>query len=310
MENGNPERVGVLIMAYGTPDRVEDVEAYYTHIRRGRKPTPEQLATLLARYERVGGITPLRAITFAQAEAIGQALAARGIDAAITVGMKHWHPYVAEAVRAMAADGIERAVGFVLAPHYSRMSVGQYIDYAEAERAASAPGMAIRYVERWGMNEALLGALAGRVREAIGGWDPARTRVIFTAHSLPERIRTWDDPYEREVAATAAAVARRLELPQWEVAWQSAGATPEPWIGPDLPAAIRQAAQTGECDQVLVCPAGFTADHLEILYDLDIEASQASADLGLGFRRTRSLNADTGLVEAACSEVIAALREG
>jgi ferrochelatase len=296
-------------MAYGTPDRVEDVEAYYTHIRRGRKPTPEQLATLLARYERVGGITPLRAITFAQAEAIGQALAAKGVDAAIYVGMKHWHPYVAEAVRAMAADGIERAVGFVLAPHYSRMSVGQYIDYAEAERTASAPGMAIRYVERWGMNEALLAVLANRVREALGDWDPARTGVIFTAHSLPERIRTWDDPYEREVAATAEAVARRLALPHWTVAWQSAGATAEPWIGPDLIADLRETAEAGTFDQALVCPTGFTADHLEILYDLDIEASQAAADLGLGFRRTRSLNADAGLVEAACSEVIAALQE-
>jgi len=298
--------LGVLLMAYGTPDRLEDVQAYYTHIRRGRPPEPDKLADLIARYQRVGGTTPLRSITFEQAEALWKALSAAGVVARVQVGMKHWRPTIAEAVRALAAAGVRRAVGIVLAPHYSRLSVAQYIEYAEEERTRSSPDLRIAYVERWGLNPALLDALQGRVRAALAGWDPHRTLVLFTAHSLPERIREWGDPYEREVADTASAIASALGLPLWRVAWQSAGATPEPWIGPDLVEVLRDAAAQSLCEQALVCPVGFTADHLEVLYDLDVEAADLAARLGIGFRRTRSLNDDPGLVTALRDEVMAA----
>lgn len=301
------EPIGVLLMGYGTPDTLADVEAYYTDIRRGRAPSPEQLANLVARYEQVGGVTPLRAITFAQGEALEARLRSAGMDARVYVGMRHWHPFIAETVARMAADGITRAVGIVLAPHYSRMSIGAYQEKAGAAREASAPGMELRYVDRWGQAPALLDGLAERVLDALGDWSPDETQVLFTAHSLPERIRTWDDPYEREVRATAEALARRLALPKWDVAWQSAGATPDPWIGPALESTIARCAETEGVRNVLVCPVGFTSDHLEILYDLDIEASALAGRHGLGFRRTRSLNAGTALVEAMATEIEAAL---
>ncbi|HSV73514.1 MAG TPA: ferrochelatase [Chthonomonadales bacterium] len=298
--------LGVLLMAHGTPDRIKDVEAYYTDIRRGRPPSPQQLADLVARYERVGGTARLRAVTFEQAEALRRSLSETGVAACVQVAMKHWRPSIAEAMRALAAGQVRSAVGVVLAPHYSRLSVGQYVERAEAERALSAPSMQVAYVERWGLNPSLIELLAGRVREGLAGCDPRRALALFTAHSLPERIRTWGDPYEQEVTATAGAVASALSLPLWRVAWQSAGATPEPWIGPDVLTVLREAARERMCDQVLVCPVGFTADNLEVLYNLDVEAAGVAADLGLGFRRTPSLNAHPGLIAALQAEVLAA----
>lgn len=298
--------LGVLLMAHGTPDRIQDVEAYYTDIRRGRPPSPEQLADLVARYERVGGTARLRAVTFEQAEALRRSLSEAGVAACVQVAMKHWRPSIAEAMRALAAGQVRSAVGVVLAPHYSRLSVGQYVERAEAERALSAPSMQVAYVERWGLNPSLIELLAGRVREGLAGCDPRRALALFTAHSLPERIRTWGDPYEQEVTATAGAVSSALSLPLWRVAWQSAGATPEPWIGPDVLTVLREAARERMCDQVLVCPVGFTADNLEVLYNLDVEAAGVAADLGLGFRRTPSLNAHPGLIAALQAEVLAA----
>src|SRR5258708_7639529 len=181
-ESMKPEgRWGVLVMAYGTPGSLEEVEPYYTHIRRGRPPSPEQLADLRGRYERVGGVFPLRDITFAQAGLIEEQLNTDGVDAKAFVGMKHWHPYIAEAVRQMADEGIQRAVGVVLAPHYSKLGVAHYFEYAEKEREASAPAMQFKYVERWGDNPYLLTALAGRVSKCLEGWNPERTMVLFTA---------------------------------------------------------------------------------------------------------------------------------
>lgn len=301
------ETIGVLLMGYGTPGSLADVEAYYTDIRRGRAPSAEQLANLVARYERVGGVTPLREITFAQGEALESWLRASGRDVRVYVGMRHWHPFIAETVAKMAADGIGQAVGIVLAPHYSRMSIGAYKERAEEARTASAPTMLIRYVDRWGQAPALLDGLARRVTEALGDWSPAETQVLFTAHSLPERIRTWNDPYESEVRATGEAVAQRLALPRWDMAWQSAGATPEPWIGPALETVIAGCAGMEGIKNVLVCPVGFTSDHLEILYDLDIEAAALASGHGLGFRRTQSFNADTDLVEAMAGQIEAQL---
>jgi ferrochelatase len=159
-------------------------------------------------------------------------------------------------------------------------------------------------VERWGASPYLLDALAQRVQDQLTGWNPDRTMVLFTAHSLPQRIRTWDDPYERELMETATAVAERLELPHWQFAFQSASTTGEPWIGPDILETIREVAATGEFDAILACPVGFVADHLEVLYDLDIETADACAAIGIAFRRTASLNADAALVNAVAQAVI------
>jgi ferrochelatase len=222
--------------------------------------------------------------------------------------MKHWHPYIAESVRQMADDGVSRAVGLVLAPHYSRMSVGRYIADAEEERDKVSPSMELRFVERWGMNPAFLEALVSRVCTAMKDLDGSRTLVLFTAHSLPERIRESNDPYESELLATAEAVAAKLSLPNWRFAFQSASKTGEPWIGPDILDVLAEERARGLFQNAVACPVGFVADHLEILYDLDVEAAELSGRLGLNFKRVPSLNADPLLVKAVVSEILSAAK--
>ena len=294
---------GVLLMAYGTPGSLDEVEPYYTHIRRGRAPSPEQLQDLVDRYRRVGGVSPLRDITFDVARLVEAKLKEGGLDAKVFVGMKHWHPFISEAIGEMAGAGISEAVGLVLAPHYSSMSIGRYIADAEEERERSAVAMRMRYVERWGMNEIYLGELAKRVETALIGCDRERTLVLFTAHSLPARLKAAGDPYEPELLQTAAAIGERLQLPHWRFAYQSASTTGEPWLGPDILDVLGEAKAEGLFDGLVVCSVGFLADHLEILYDLDVEAAERCAELGLAFRRTPSLNAAPALVDAVAAEL-------
>jgi len=290
-----PPSIGVLVMAYGTPPSLDALEGYYTHIRRGRPPTAELLTELQGRYEAIGGISPLLALTRAQEAAIGAALDASDPGRFVTaLGQKHAAPFVEDGAAALADQGVDAVVGVVLAPHYSGFSVKQYHD-----RAAAALG-ALPYagVDRWHLLPELVAFLSAAVREAAADL-PERHKVLFTAHSLPERVLADGDPYPDELHASAAAVAAQAGLlawGDWGLAWQSAGRTPEPWRGPDILDVIRQLADTGRSDGVLVCPQGFTADHLEVLYDLDIEARRLADDLGLRFERTRSINADAGVM--------------
>lgn len=293
-------------MAYGTPASLDDVEAYYTHIRRGRPPTPELLDELVGRYRAIGGVSPLRRITEAQRDRLGAAL---GDGWRVELGQKHAAPFVEDAVAALAASGVERVVGVVLAPHYSRGSVGEYVTRLEA--AAGAHGLAWSAVESWHDLPEHTAFLAAAVRDGLAGLPP-RTKVLFTAHSLPERVLAGD-PYPDELHASAAAAAGAAGLDRWAgwgLAWQSAGRTPEPWRGPDLLAVLDDLAATGRADGVLVCPQGFVADHLEVLYDLDVEAARRAADLGLAFARTRSLNDDPTVLAALAERVRAAVAAG
>jgi ferrochelatase len=298
----------VLVMAYGTPRTIEEVEPYYTHIRRGRPPSAEQLEDLVRRYQAIGGVSPLNEITVQQAAAVEKALRQRGWTGQMYLGMKHWHPFIAEAVEQMAQEGVQQAVGVVLAPHYSRMSIGTYIDYAEQARKQFAPAMELRYVERWGSHPLFIRAVAQKVQEALADWKPEETMVVFSAHSLPERIRQWDDPYERELLDSAQTVAHILELPHWTFAYQSASATGEPWLGPDILERIEEIARTSSFRQMVFCAIGFVADHLEVLYDLDIEARQKCETLGVHYRRAASLNDDPLMAEAVADVVLAAMR--
>jgi len=281
---------GVLLMAYGTPASPDDVEAYYTHIRRGRPPTPELLDDLRRRYDAIGGISPLRERTEAQRAGLATELG-DGWD--VRLGMKHAAPFIEETVAAFTADGVVEVVALVLAPHYSRLSVGEYLERARA--AAAEHGIKLlREVEHWHDQPVYLDLLAERVRAQLD-WMPDATKLLVTAHSLPARILADGDPYPDQLRATAEAVAERCGLNPWAgftVAWQSAGRTPEPWMGPDVLAVIRELAATGRADGVLVCPAGFVSDHLEVLYDLDVEARAAAEGAGLAFARTESLNDD------------------
>ncbi len=301
------DRLGVLVMAYGTPAGPEDVEAYYTHIRRGRAPTPALLAELQGRYAAIGGSSPLLEITRAQADAVSSALAKQGLpDPIVALGCKHAKPFIEDGVGELVQSGARRIVGVVLAPHYSRMSVGEYAERALAAAQAASDPPALTVVRDWHLAPDYLQLLADALRDALAQIPAGRrsdTRVLFTAHSLPARILEQGDPYPEQLRETAAAVAELAGLQHWGIAWQSAGRTPDPWIGPDVLEVLGELAADG-ATAVVVCAAGFVADHLEVLYDLDIEAKARAEQLGLAFARTASANDAPQLARAVAGAVI------
>jgi ferrochelatase len=289
-------------MAYGTASGAHDIERYYTDIRGGRPPAPEALDDLKRRYAAVGNAFPLDRITREQAAALEREL---GPGFRAYVGYKHSAPFIHETVARMANDGIREAVGIAMAPHYSRMSIGGYVE--RVEKAAADRGPTFTFVESWHLHPRFLDLLTDRVstaRDRLTPEERAEDLVVFTAHSLPTRIREWDDPYPRQLEQTAEVVAVRLGLEPGRVAvaWQSAGRTGEPWLGPSLDETIEKAAVDGR-RAVVVCPCGFTADHLEILYDIDIEARAVAEQVGLRLVRTESMNADLTFI-AVVAEVV------
>ena len=290
---------GILVLAYGSPETPDDVEPYFRHIRGGRAPSPEAVADLRRRYELIGGKTPLRAITTETAAALQVTLDARAPGEYRTyVAMKHWHPFIGDVIPRMSADGVRRIIAIVLAPHYSRMSVGGYRQYVEEAIAKLGAPMDLTFIESWHLEPAFLALMAGRVREGLAAFpegDRSDTCVVFSAHSLPVRTRTWDDPYEAQLLASADAVAREIGLQTWRFAWQSAGHTGEPWLGPDIVDYLDTLHGEG-VRNVLSVPIGFVCDHLEVLYDIDREAADKAEALGITLRRTRMPNATPGLV--------------
>lgn len=301
--------IGVLLMAYGSPETPDQVEAYFTHIRGGRVPSPESVAHLQHRYELVGGKTPLLAITEATRAALERQLN-DGSDTAYRVyaGMKHWHPYIADVLAKMAADGIREFVAIALAPHYSRISIGGYRRAVEEGAAALGnPFASITMVESWYLQPEYLDLMAEHIRAARAQFAPEGRDAIltvFSAHSLPERIRTWDDPYESQLLATSAAVAERLGLDDWRFAWQSEGNTGEPWIGPDIVDYLETLHDEG-ITTVLQVPIGFVAEHLEILFDIDYEAKNKARELGMRLERTAMPNATPGFIRTLAAIVAA-----
>lgn len=293
--------VGVLVMAYGTPAGPDDVERYYTHIRRGRPPTPELLADLRRRYDAIGGISPLAARTRAQADGVRAAL---GPGFAVALGQKHAAPFVEDGAAELRAAGATAVIGLVLAPHFSALSVGQY--HQRAAAAVESGGGSYRGIGSWHRHPVLVGLLAERVTEArarLGVPEGAAVETVFTAHSLPERARSLDQPsYPDQLRSTAEAVAEAAGLDRWRVAWQSAGRTADPWIGPDILEVLRALPGDG-AEAVIVCPAGFTSDHLEVLFDVDVEARQVAAEVGLPLGRTASFNDDPRFVALLASLV-------
>jgi ferrochelatase len=281
--------VGVLVMAYGTPASPDGIEAYYTDIRRGRPPSPEQLDDLRSRYEAIGGVSPLLARTQAQVAGVQAAL---GDGFVCALGQKHAAPFIEDAAASLVGRGVRSIVGLVLAPHYSALSVGEY-----HQRAAAAGGVRYAGVESWHLEPGLVGLLADRVSVALAEFAYGeRVVTLVTAHSLPARVLDMGDPYPKQLQETAEAVMAAAGVPAagWRLAWQSAGRTPEPWLGPDLLEVIAQVADDG-VQGVVVCPAGFTSDHLEVLYDVDVQARAAAESRGVRLVRTESLNADPRL---------------
>jgi ferrochelatase len=295
----------VLCMAYGGPRSIDEVEAYYTDIRGGRRPSPEALGDLIGRYERIGGLSPLPVITGRQAEALQAALDVQAPGQYRTyVGMKHWHPFVAEAIDEINAAGADRVVGLVLAPHYSKMSIGGYEQRLSAAQAATGANFVVDMIHSWYDNQAFIAFAAENLRSALGDWDAsdAGTRVFFSAHSLPERILAEGDPYKEQLLASSRLIAAAAGATNWEFAFQSQSQTGEPWLGPDVVTSLSAFAQAGG-KRAVVSPIGFVADHLEILFDLDVECVEAAASLGLELRRTASPNDDPRFIHVLADVV-------
>ncbi len=297
------EPTGLLVMAYGTAAGPDDIERYYTDIRGGRAPTPEALEDLRARYTAIGNTFPLDRITREQAAGLEAELNARGDRTwKAYVGYKHSPPFVTEAVVRMERDGITEAYGIVMAPHYARMSIGGYLDRV---RAGNPRAMRIHVIQSWNTHPSFVEVLSNRVaaaRDRLMEDELANDLVIFSAHSLPARIVEEGDPYPDQLRETGEAVAERLGLERWVTAWQSAGRTPEPWLGPPLEEVVAKAAADGHT-AVVSCPCGFTADHLEVLYDVDIEAADAAEEAGIRLVRTESMNADPAFIRAVADVV-------
>lgn len=298
----------VLLMAYGSPDRLDQVEAYYTDIRRGSPPPPHLLEELLDRYRAIGGGSPLSRIVEEQRAAVEEELARRGMPMRVYAGMRHIAPRIGDIVKGMAADGVDRFVAIALAPHASSNAAGyrRAVDGALAELGETAP--AVAYVSSWHDQPRFIEAMAETTREAMARFeDPAEVRVMFTAHSLPARVLAEGDPYPDELAATARLVAERLGLERHEFAFQSAGRTGEPWLGPDILDEIRRLAAEGVTGLV-IRPVGFVADHLEVLFDIDIEAQAVAREAGIRLERARSMNTDPTFIAGLADIAAAALR--
>lgn len=303
----NGGTVGVVVMAYGTPGRPEDIEAYYTHVRRGRPPTPELLDELTRRYQAIGGVSPLAERTKAQARMLHRMLQDRAPDRyVVEIGLKHAEPFIEEAVEHLVGLGVGRLLGLVLAPHFSAASVGEYLGRMRTHAGLLDPSLPVGAIDSWHVEPAYVGFLSDQVATGLSTM-PRATKVLFTAHSLPQRVIDGGDPYPAQLRATGEAVARQvgLDTTDWASAWQSAGRTPEPWVGPDILQVIRDLATDGRTGGVLVCPCGFVSDHLEVLYDLDIEAARIAEQVGLAFTRTRVPNDDTLVMAALAERLIA-----
>jgi protoporphyrin/coproporphyrin ferrochelatase len=300
-----PQLIGVLLMAHGSPDHLDDMAAYLQRVRGGR-PTPQALVDeMRERYALIGGRSPLLDLTRAQGKALEARLNANATRFRVYVGMRNWHPFIKDTVRQMLEDGIQRVVAVSMAPQYSSLSVGAYRRALEMAQAELGPGLEVTTVTSWHDHPLLLQAFAEAVQDAFNRLTPeerARFGVIFTAHSLPQRVLAEGDPYPHEIERTAAGVARLLGLTTWEVAYQSQGATAEPWLGPTLDEVFARAATQGRRALLLV-PVGFVCDHVEILYDIDILAQKVAQEKGLHLKRTASLNTSPTFIEALAEVV-------
>lgn len=285
-------------MAYGTPSSEADAEAYLADIMRGRKPTQAAVEKLKQRYRRIGGRSPLLDITNAQASALEEALNTRGVAARVYVGMKHWHPYISEIVPQILNNGLNRIVALALAPHHSQISTGGYKQALDRAIGTSIKAQ-VDFVESWYDNPLFHRAVAEKIRDALAQFPKSsHIEFLFTAHSLPERILQSNDPYPMQLRESCEAVAELLKLDHWSFAYQSAGQSGEKWLEPDILEALRELAKRGESFSVLVVPIGFVADHLEILYDIDVEAKEVAKEHGLSLRRVESLNTSPTFISA------------
>lgn len=308
MKESGMKTIGVLMMAYGGPNTLDDVEPYLADIRHGRPTPPELLAEITERYRLIGGKSRILEITNAQARGVEQRLnenASDGVTFRTYVGMRHWHPYIADVVPQMLADGVEAIVAIVMAPHFSRMSVGAYLgklNKALIEQGADIP---VIPVESWKDEPAFIDAVSRRIEDTRQRFsEDIREDVplLFTAHSLPARILESGDPYPTELQTSVDLVVSKLQPRNWRWAFQSQGASSEPWLGPTVEDTLAEMAEQG-FKNVLFVPIGFVCDHVEVLFDIDIEHREQAEELGMRLERIDMLNDDPGLIEAVSNAV-------
>jgi len=300
--------MGLLVMAYGTPYKEEDIERYYTHIRRGRKPSPEALEDLQNRYEAIGGISPLAKITQQQMESLEKRLneVQDEIEFKAYLGLKHIEPFVEDAVEAMHKDGIKEAVSIVLAPHFSTFSVKSYNGRAK-ETAEKLGGPIIHSVESWYSEPKFIQYWATRVKQTFDLIDEEKRQkavLIVSAHSLPEKIIAAGDPYPNQLQETADLIAQAADIEHYEIGWQSAGNTPEPWIGPDVQDLTRELHEEKGYTSFVYTPVGFIADHLEVLYDNDYECKVVTDEIGADYYRPEMPNAQPEFIDGLATVVL------
>ena len=306
------KKMGLLVMAYGTPYKEEDIEPYYTHIRRGRPPAPEQLQNLKDRYEAIGGISPLAHITDKQAAALGDCLndIQDDIEFTVYIGLKHITPFVEEAVEQMNKDGIKEAVSIVLAPHYSSFSVQSYNDRAKEE--AAKHGITVTSVESWYQQPKFIEFWSTKIRDTFDSMSEqqrAKACLVVSAHSLPEKIKEKGDPYPDQLAETAKMVAEAAGVDTYAVGWQSEGQTGEPWLGPDVQDLTRELYEQRGYEAFVYTPVGFISDHLEVLYDNDYECKVVCDEVGAAYYRPEMPNTDPLFIHAMADAVLDKLKE-
>ncbi|MDQ0268845.1 ferrochelatase [Cytobacillus purgationiresistens] len=302
------KKIGLLVMAYGTPYREEDIESYYTHIRHGRKPTDEMLEDLKGRYEAIGGISPLAKITEDQAVSLQNHLneIQNEYEFKSYIGLKHIEPFVEDAVKQMHEDGIEEAVSIVLAPHFSTFSIKSYNGRAK-EAAEKIGGPTITSIESWYNEPKFIQFWVDGVKAEIDKMTRAERDnyvLVVSAHSLPEKIKELGDPYPQQLQETAELIAEQAGVKHYAVGWQSAGNTPDPWLGPDVQDLTRDLYNEKGYEAFIYTPVGFVADHLEVLYDNDYECKVVTDDIGATYFRPEMPNAKPAFIDAMATVVL------
>jgi protoporphyrin/coproporphyrin ferrochelatase len=307
------KKMGLLVMAYGTPYKEEDLERYYTHIRHGRKPSPELVEDLRERYEAIGGISPLAKITLDQAKSLEERLNAvqDEIEFKMYLGLKHIEPFVEDAVKEMHEDGIEEAVSIVLAPHFSTFSVKSYNGRAK-EEAAKLGGPAITSVESWYDEPKFIDYWVKKVKDTYAEMTEEERNgavLIVSAHSLPERILKDGDPYPNQLQETADLIAKGAGIEHYAVGWQSEGNTPDPWLGPDVQDLTRDLHKEKNYNTFVYVPVGFVSDHLEVLYDNDYECKVVTDEVGASYYRPEMPNAQPEFIDAMAAVIMKQLNK-
>lgn len=305
------KKIGLLVMAYGTPYKEEDIEPYYTHIRHGRKPSPEALQDLTDRYNAIGGISPLARITEEQANAITDKLndMQDEYEFELFIGLRHIHPFIEDAVEDMNKKGIQEAVTLVLAPHYSTFSIKGY--NSRAKESADKYGIKLYSVEDWYDAPGFIEFWVNNIKETyaeMSAEEREKAVLIVSAHSLPEKILQNNDPYPEQLAETARLIAKGTGIKNYEIGWQSEGNTPDPWLGPDVQDLTRDLHREKGYESFVYTPVGFVSDHLEVLYDNDYECKVVCDEIGANYHRPKMPNTDPLFIETLAKVVLNELK--